>query len=331
MKKPIALILIAIANVLAFALNGFAADIAGPSKVSNPVAESALNTIRIAPEGEKSLRLKLARVTAENVVIESLYPAKILPYTGSAGEFVIAEENFTPTSKHAIAQKQIAADEKIAVQKAKLDEAKKSLARAEKLAGEKISSQREVEQQQALVATAQASLDAAIKEQRLLDADSGEFVVVVKIYASDISNIDRQADIRIVDPNGAAKTIDLAAQPSGVKPYSEGAVVNLVYKLQPQPQGAPKNISAGQSVGALVKTKDSGRFLCVPGNSIIADIYGNDYVYVKVAENTYARKRVEVKQRIGNKAVISKGLKGDEEVITDGAAEVFGAEFGFGK
>jgi len=324
MKIPIAFILIA--NALA--LTGFA-DIAGPSKVSNPVAEAALNTIRISPEGEKSLRLKLARVTAENVVIESLYPAKILPYVGSAGELVISDETFTPTSKHAITQKQIAADEKIAVQKAKLEEAKKSLARAEKLAGEKISSQREVEQQQALVATAQASLDAAIKERRFLGIDSDTFAAVVKIYANDISNIDTQADVRIVDPNGAAKNIDLVAIPSGVKSYSEGSVVNLIYKLQTQ--GIPKNVSAGQSAGALVKTKDSGRFLCVPGNSIIADIYGNDYVYVKVAENTYARKRVEVKQRLGNKAVISKGLKGDEEVITDGAAEVFGAEFGFGK
>jgi multidrug efflux pump subunit AcrA (membrane-fusion protein) len=321
MKKL--LISILIAN--AFALNGLAADSMPLSKVSKSVDENALNTITIAPAGVKSLRIKLAGVTSENVVVESLYPAKILPASG-AGDFIITDESFTPTSKHAIAQKQIAADEKIDIQKARLDEAKKSLARVEKLARENISSQREVEQQQSLVATAQASLDAAIKERRLLDVDSSQFVALVKIYAGDISNIDTQAAVRIVDPNGSAKNINLIATPGGAKSFSEGAVINLIYKLPPN----PPNVSAGQSAGALVKTKDSGRFLCVPGNSIITDIYGNDYVYIKVAENTYARKRVEVRQRLGDKAVISKGLKGDEEVVTDGAAEVFGAEFGFG-
>ena len=332
MKKPLTHTFIA--SLLALALPAFAAAAASPlSTVSNPVAETALNTIRIAPEGVKSLRIKLVRVTQENVAVESLYPAKILPYSAgaggstAAGELLITDENFTPTSKHALAQKQIAADEKIEIQKAKLDEAKKSLARVEKLAAEKIASQREVEQQQSLVATAQASLDAAIKERKLLDVDSTELVALVKIYAADISNIDLQADARIVDPAGTAKSINLPATPSGAKSYSEGAAVNLIYKLPAN----PKNISAGQSVGALVKTKDSGRFFCVPGAAIIMDIYGNEYVYVKVAENTYARKRVEVKQRLADKAVISRGLKGDEEVITDGAAEVFGAEFGFGK
>ena len=322
MKRTLTISLIAVT----FALKGFAA--APLSSVSNPVPESALNTIKIAPEGVKSLRIKLARVTTENIAIESLYPAKILPLSVSAsGEFVLADDTFTPTSKFAIAQKQIAADEKIAVQRAKLDEAKKALARAEKLARDNMSSQREVEQQQALAATAQASLDAALKERKLLDSSADQLAAVVKIYAADMSRIDTQAGARIVDPNGSAKNIDLPASPGAAKSFSEGAVINLIYKLPPNPKG----VSAGQSAGALVKTKDSGRFFCVPGASIIMDIYGNEYVYVKVGENTYARKHVEVKQRLGDKAVISRGLTGNEEVITDGAAEVFGAEFGFGK
>jgi len=303
---------------------GWAGD-AGPSSVQNPVKESELTTVTLSPEGEQRLRLKTELVTREHVVRQALYPAKVLPYRASE-ELVIADETFTPMVKHTLAQRQIAADEKIAIQEAKLKEARLALARLENLVKTALASQKELEAQQTAVATCEASLTAARKERALLDIGTGELAALVKIYAGDWGNVNLEADIAVVGIHGASQNINWVAKPSGVRPYSEGNVVNVLYKIE-----KPEHLYAGQHVGARLPLKTSGTFWCVPGKSVITDIHGNDYVYVKVGTNTYARKRVEVVQRQGGKVFVSKGLDGSETVITDGAAEVFGSEFGFGK
>ena len=306
------------------AILGFAQN-AETSHTQNPVKESDLTTVTLSPEGEQRLRLKTALVTREHIVLHALYPAKVLPYRASE-EFVIADETFTPTAKHALAQRQIVADEKIAIQEAKLKEARLALSRLEKLVKATVASQQELEAQQTVVATCEASLATARKERTLLDIGTDELAALVKIYAGDWGKVNLETDIAVVGIHGATQDINWVAKPCGVRPYSEGNVINVLYKIE-----KPEQLYAGQHVGARLPLKTSGTFWCVPGKSVVTDIHGNDYVYVKVGANTYARKRVEIVRRQGEKVFVSKGLDGSETVITDGAAEVFGSEFGFGK
>ena len=307
----------------ACAFHAFAQN-AENSRVKNPVKESELTTITLSAEGEKRLRLKTELVTRENVVLTALYPARIVPYRASE-EFVITDDTFSPTAKHALAQKRIAADEKIALQEAKLKEARLAVARQEKLVKAAVAGQKELEALQTAVETCEISLATARKERELLEMDTRELAALVKVYAGDWGKVNLETDIAIVDIHGATQNISLVAKPCDVQPYSEGNVINVMYKIE-----NPKDIYIGQHVGARLPLKKSGTFWCAPGKGIITDVYGNAYVYVKVGESTYTRKRVEIIQRQGEKVFISKGLDGSETIITDGAAEVFGSEFGFG-
>ena len=61
------------------------------------------------------------------------------------------------------------------------------------------------------------------------------------------------------------------------------------------------------------------------------DINGGNWVYLRTRQYTYSRRRVEVSSVIDGSAVLTRGINKDEEIVTTGAAELFGTEFGGGK
>ena len=71
--------------------------------------------------------------------------------------------------------------------------------------------------------------------------------------------------------------------------------------------------------------------LIVPLASLLRDIHGGAWVYEKTGDHTYARRRVLVDRVVGDLAVLASGPKPGAKVVTDGAAEIFGTEFGGGK
>ena len=71
--------------------------------------------------------------------------------------------------------------------------------------------------------------------------------------------------------------------------------------------------------------------LVVPWAAILHDIQGNTWVYESIAPQTFARRRVQVVRIVGGDAVLASGPKPGTKVVTDGAAELFGTEFGGGK
>ena len=71
--------------------------------------------------------------------------------------------------------------------------------------------------------------------------------------------------------------------------------------------------------------------LVVPKAALLHDAYGGTWVYVARDPQVYARVRVVVADIIGNLAVLTIGPPVNARVVTDGAAELFGVEFGVGK
>jgi multidrug efflux pump subunit AcrA (membrane-fusion protein) len=71
--------------------------------------------------------------------------------------------------------------------------------------------------------------------------------------------------------------------------------------------------------------------LHVPRAAILWDYLGGAWVYEKTAPRTYTRRRVELRRTQGEVAVLARGLRAGAEVVTAGAAELFGTEFGAGK
>jgi hypothetical protein len=69
----------------------------------------------------------------------------------------------------------------------------------------------------------------------------------------------------------------------------------------------------------------------VPLTALLVDHSGGTWVYQRLDSLSFARRRVEVARVAGDRAVIIRGITAGSLVVTAGAAELFGTEFGAGK
>jgi hypothetical protein len=68
----------------------------------------------------------------------------------------------------------------------------------------------------------------------------------------------------------------------------------------------------------------------IPYGAILYDANGDTWVYVNPEPRTYVRERVTVDYIEGDQAVLTKGPPEGTAVVTVGAAELYGTEFGVG-
>jgi hypothetical protein len=76
--------------------------------------------------------------------------------------------------------------------------------------------------------------------------------------------------------------------------------------------------------------RQSEQGLVVPEAALLYDMHGDAWVYEDVGGNAYARRRVQVSRHAGDLVVIARGIPQGAKVVTAGAAELFGTEFGAG-
>jgi hypothetical protein len=74
------------------------------------------------------------------------------------------------------------------------------------------------------------------------------------------------------------------------------------------------------------KVRESGGDKVVPYAALIYDPEGKTYVYTAPKPLTYLREEVKVDRIAGNRVLVSKGPSAGTEVVTVGAAEVYGTE-----
>jgi hypothetical protein len=77
--------------------------------------------------------------------------------------------------------------------------------------------------------------------------------------------------------------------------------------------------------------KGTEESLVVPYASILYDMYGSAWVYQNTKPRIYVRQRVELHQVLEELAILSRGPAVGSKVVSEGAAELFGTEFGVGK
>jgi hypothetical protein len=90
----------------------------------------------------------------------------------------------------------------------------------------------------------------------------------------------------------------------------------------------------GQRVGVtltLTPGSASERGLTVPLTALVRDMSGGSWVYERTDSVTFVRRRVEVSRVTSGQAILALGPKRGTPVVTMGAAELFGTEFGTGK
>jgi len=87
----------------------------------------------------------------------------------------------------------------------------------------------------------------------------------------------------------------------------------------------------GQRVGIELPMNSEVEATIVPAASVLYDIHGGTWVYTKKEPLRFVRQRVTVLWFDGTQAMLQKGPSVGTMVVADGAAELFGTEFGPGK
>ena len=103
--------------------------------------------------------------------------------------------------------------------------------------------------------------------------------------------------------------------------------VDLYYEVE----NHDGKLRPGQRVGVTLPLKGEAESLVVPYASILYDHNGGAWVYEAMGKHVFARRRVVVDHVVGPEAVLALGPKPGTQVVTDGAAELFGTEFGGSK
>lgn len=153
--------------------------------------------------------------------------------------------------------------------------------------------------------------------------------IKVPVYVGELGEIadEQPAQVKnLADLPGAPGVLvkPVLAPPTAL---ATASAVDLYYEL-PNSEGKYR---PGQRVSVLLAVKGEAKSLGLPWPAVVHDIYGGTWVYVQTAPRTFARQRVQVRYVNGDWAVLAEGPAVGAKVVTAGAAEVFGTEFGFGK
>jgi RND family efflux transporter MFP subunit len=153
--------------------------------------------------------------------------------------------------------------------------------------------------------------------------------VRVSVYAGETKSIDTGATAQVQTLGDAADAAGLMARPIAAPPSANAATagIDLYYEL-PNPNG---RFRPGERVSVRLPRRDADTGLVVPAAALLHDAYGGTWVYVATKPQVYVRQRVVVADVASGLAVLAQGPAPGARVVTDGAAELFGVEFGAGK
>jgi RND family efflux transporter MFP subunit len=149
--------------------------------------------------------------------------------------------------------------------------------------------------------------------------------VRVAVYAGDVAAVD-EAQPAVVRRLGASDSPVRATRvPAPLQGDPAAASVDLYYALS-----GTNGLRPGERVLAELPLRTTEKGLVVPDTAVLYDIHGATWVYEDLGGNAYVRRRVEIARHAGNRAVVSRGLAEGKRIVTAGAAELFGTEFGAG-
>jgi RND family efflux transporter MFP subunit len=150
--------------------------------------------------------------------------------------------------------------------------------------------------------------------------------VRVPVFAGDIDRIDASQPVAVTRLGGAGAPTRARPITAPLRADPSAASVDLYYVLP----GTGTAFRPGERVMADVPLKGTQQGLVVPESSVLYDIHGDTWVYEDLGNNAYARRRVQIARHAGDRAVIARGIAEGAKVVTAGAAELFGTEFGAG-
>ena len=151
----------------------------------------------------------------------------------------------------------------------------------------------------------------------------------VPMYAGDIDSIDRRAPAEVVSLGAASGGGGVAATPIAGPPTADAATagIDLFYSVA----NRDRRLQPGQRVSVRLPLRTRQESLVVPRAAVLYDALGGTWVYEAREGGVFVRRRIVLSDLIGDAAVLQQGPPAGTPVVTRGAAELFGTEFGAGK
>jgi len=160
-------------------------------------------------------------------------------------------------------------------------------------------------------------------------ADIDPVWVRVPVYVGDVEAVDLKKPARVHGLADIAAAEARIAEPVGAPFRADSASVtaDLFYELA----NADLSYWPGQKVGVTLALTATEQSLVMPYSCVLYDMYGGAWVYQSTGPHVYVRQRIELHHVLGDLAVLSRGPAVGAKVVSSGAAELFGTEFGVGK
>lgn len=160
-------------------------------------------------------------------------------------------------------------------------------------------------------------------------SSSNPLWIRVRAYTGELNEIDPQGVVRLGPLSGRPQpnmpTVQRIAGPPTADLMSSS--IDLYFQFE----NSGTAIRPGQRVGVWIPLLEPAGGVIVPWSAILYDYHGGTWVYEQVQPHRFARRRVQLDAIEGGHALLSRGLLAGASVVTDGAAELFGVEFGAGK
>jgi len=233
-----------------------------------------------------------------------------------------------------LAELQTQADGDVVKSKVQLDAARIALERAEKLVRTETGSQRALDEAKAAHQLAATMLENAQAHRSLLGeavsktASLERVWIRVPIYVGDLPLLDASKQAQVgglsAPPGLLARPARYVAGPPSANPGA--ATVDWFYEIE----NPDRSLQLGQRVGVTLELRGDQGTLVVPWAAVLHDVQGGQWVYENTGAQTFVRRRVQVARVAGTDAILVTGPKPGAKIVTDGAAELFGTEFGAG-
>ncbi len=297
-----------------------------PSHAELVAHESEILRLKLTTEAQKRLGIATIRVDEGSATASRPVSGEIVAPPIAAGGVPIG----SLANLQQIGVQQAIADGEVARTAAQARLAKIAFTRADALVLEEAGSIRARDEAAAALAAADAALTASRQQRQLLGPpiaalnSQSTVWVRVSVFGSDIDAVQHSAQVMVqpLGEGGAQRT----ARPVQALPSADAAAgtVDLYYTLP----NHDRTYRVGQRVAVDLPLGNRMKGLSVPSSAIVRDIHGGEWVYQKTAQDTYVRQRIAVTSEVNGQALLSQGLARGAEVVTAGAAELFGTEFG---
>lgn len=313
-------------------------------QVSKKMSEAELAVVTLTPEAEKRLGIETIAAASRPSEAARSYGGELMlplsrpradPNAKDTRSIFSLVPSMSPGDLVRTAQAQVDADGLVAVAKVQLEAAQLALKRADELIAAKSGIGRTVDDARTQVSLAEAALRTAQERRALLGAplfdavNTNQLWVRVSVYAGDLRQLKPGAPATVSVFGGDAKEQGWSAAPVAV-PFSASTnplISELFYELK---AGAP-GLRPGLKVNVTLPVLGAEESLVVPASAILYDVHGNTWVYESLGAQAYTRRRVELRRILGADALLGRGPKPGAKVVTAGAMELFGTEFGAGK